>query len=159
MSQSRPANGYSTFPDALAPTEEKLTQAYGLAWAKAIYTQWMGSDSTNNLYGKRFNSFETSRAYANGTQDTQIYRQILNSINANNGDGTLLTLDYTPVPIVPKFAKIVVNKILSQKPYPQVEAVDPLSQSEKDIKKRRKHQKKQRTQKKETEKKKQEKSR
>jgi hypothetical protein len=137
MSQSRPANGYSTFPDALAPTEEKLTQAYGLAWAKAIYAQWMGSDSTNNLYGKRFNSFETSRAYANGTQDTQIYRQILNSINANNGDGTLLTLDYTPVPIVPKFAKIVVNKILSQKPYPQVEAVDPLSQSEKDIKKKR----------------------
>ena len=137
MSQSRPANGYSTFPDALAPTEEKLTQAYGLAWAKAIYAQWMGSDSTNNLYGKRFNSFETSRAYANGTQDTQIYRQILNSINANNGDGTLLTLDYTPVPIVPKFAKIVVNKILSQKPYPQIEAVDPLSQSEKDIKKKR----------------------
>ena len=48
-----------------------------------------------------------------------------------------MTLDYTPVPIVPKFAKIVVNKIISAYRYPQVEAVDPLSKSEKDAKKRK----------------------
>ena len=48
-----------------------------------------------------------------------------------------MTLDWTPVPIVPKFAKIVVNKIISSYRYPQVEAVDPLSQNEKDIKKKK----------------------
>ena len=36
------------------------------------------------------------------------------------------------MPILPKFARIVVNKILSREPYPNLEAVDPLSSSEKD---------------------------
>jgi len=49
----------------------------------------------------------------------------------------MMTLDWTPVPIIPKFAKIVVNKIISSYRYPQVEAMDPLSQSEKDIKKKK----------------------
>jgi len=49
----------------------------------------------------------------------------------------MMTLDWTPVPIIPKFAKIVVNKIISAYRYPQVEAIDPLSQSEKDIKKKK----------------------
>jgi hypothetical protein len=45
-------------------------------------------------------------------KDTSIYKQILTSLDPNNGDGSLLSLDWTPVPIVPKFVKIVVNKIL-----------------------------------------------
>ena len=43
-----------------------------------------------------------------------------------------LSLDWTPVPIVPKFVKIVVNKILSREPYPKVEAIDPVSMMEKE---------------------------
>ena len=42
-----------------------------------------------------------------------------------------MNLDYTPVPVLPKFVRIVVNKILSRDPYPNLEAVDPLSSSEK----------------------------
>lgn len=137
MPQNPLPQGNSSFPSPLAPTAEKMSKEYGLKYAKAIYAQWIGSNDTNNLYNRRFKEFETSRAYANGTQDTSIYRQILSSLDPNSGDGTLLTLDYTPVPIIPKFAKIVVNKILSKKPFPQIEAVDPLSKSEKDMKKRR----------------------
>ena len=44
----------------------------------------------------------------------------------------MLNLDFTPVPILPKFVRIVVNKILSLSPYPNLEAVDPISSSEKD---------------------------
>jgi hypothetical protein len=88
-----------------------------------------------SLYGKRWKEFEISRDYANGTQNTSIYKQILTSLDPNNGDGSLVNLDWTPVPIVPKFVKIVVNKILSSKFYPNVEAVDPLSRSEKDYEK------------------------
>ena len=128
-------NGQSSFPDPLASTKEKMCQPYGLQYAKAMYAQWIGSDYQNSLYGRRNAEFERCRDYAQGTQDTSIYRQILNSLDPNNGDGTLLTLDYTPVPIVPKFVKIVVNKILSRKPYPQLEAIDPLSRTEKDKKK------------------------
>jgi hypothetical protein len=127
--------GQSSFPDPLAGVEEKTCVPYGLQYAKAMYAQWVGSDYQNSLYGRRNAEFMRCRDYAQGTQDTSIYRQILNSLENNNGDGTLLTLDYTPVPIVPKFVKIVVNKILSRAPYPQLEAVDPLSKSEKDKKK------------------------
>ena len=127
--------GQSSFPDPLVGVEEKVSQAYGLQYAKAMFAQWVGSDYQNSLYGRRNSEFERCRDYAQGTQDTSIYRQILNSLDNNNGDGTLLTLDYTPVPIVPKFVKIVVNKILSRAPYPQIEAIDPVSRTEKDKKK------------------------
>lgn len=135
MQRDYTAKGQSTFPDPLASTEEKMSQGYGLQYAKAMYSQWIGVDYNNSLYGRRFNEMQNNRDYAQGTQDTSIYRQILSSLDANNGDGTMLTLDYTPVPIIPKFVRIVVNKILSRKPYPQVQAIDPLSRSEKDKKK------------------------
>tara|TARA_R110000796_G_scaffold66718_2_gene153271 strand:- start:1809 stop:4247 length:2439 start_codon:yes stop_codon:yes gene_type:complete len=127
--------GQSSFPDPLASTQEKLDNSYGLQYAKAMFAQWVGSDYSNSLYGRRNAEIERCRDYAQGTQDTSIYRKILNSLDPNGGGGTLLTLDYTPVPIVPKFVKIVVNKILSRAPYPNIEAIDPLSRSEKDKKK------------------------
>jgi hypothetical protein len=83
------------------------------------------SDDERSLFRRRLKDFETNRDYANGTQDTSIYKQILNSLDPNSGDGTLLNLDWSPVPIVPKFVKIVVNNILSKKPYPNVKALDP----------------------------------
>ena len=129
------SNYESIFPDPLAEQSKKLTKQYGLQYAKAIYSQWGGVDVDGSLYAKRWREFEISRDYANGTQDTSIYKQILTSLDPNNGDGALLSLDWTPVPIVPKFVKIVVNKILSSRMYPNVEAIDPLSRNEKDIEK------------------------
>ena len=58
-------------------------------------------------------------------------------MNPNDGDGSLMNLDYTPVPVLPKFVRVVVNKILSRSPYPNLEAIDPLSSSEKNRKKRK----------------------
>ena len=126
---------YGNFPDPFLPHKQKSSKAYGLKYAKAIEKQWGNADDERSLFRRRMKDFETNRDYANGTQDTSIYKQILNSLDPNNGDGTLLNLDWTPVPIVPKFVKIVVNNILSRKPYPSVEAIDPLSQTEKDKKK------------------------
>ena len=126
------SNYESIFPDPLADQAKKLSKQYGLQYAKAIYSQWGGVEIDGSLYAKRWREFEISRDYANGTQDTSIYKQILTSLDPNNGDGALLSLDWTPVPIVPKFVKIVTNKILSAKMYPNVEAIDPISQTEKD---------------------------
>ena len=128
---------YGNFPDPTAKAAEKMSKGYGAAYAKAIMGQWGGTESTTSLYQKRLKEFERARDYAQGTQSTQIYKQILNSLDPNGGQGTLLNLDWTPVPIVPKFVKIVVNKILSRKPYPNVEAIDPLSRGEKEMKKAR----------------------
>lgn len=119
------------FPDPLRPREDKESNGYGLEYAKAIESQWGQTNDSGATYKKRNNVFERNRDYANGTQDTNIYKQLLTSLNPNNSDGSLTNLDYTPVPILPKFARIVSNKILSKEPYPNLEAVDPISSSEK----------------------------
>jgi hypothetical protein len=120
------------FPDPLVSQEEKLQKSYGLKYAKAIEGQWGNTQDNTSTYGGRKNIFARNRDYANGTQDTAIYKQLLNTNNPNNGDGSLMNLDYTPVPVLPKFVRVVVNKILSRNMHPNVEAVDPLSSSEKD---------------------------
>jgi hypothetical protein len=127
----------SGFPDPLASSLEKEDKAYGLQYAKAIESQWGKMTDKSSLYGSRNEVFNRNRHYANGTQDTTIYKKLLTSLNPNDGDGSLLNLDYTPVPILPKFVRIVVNKILSRNPYPNLEAVDPLSSSEKNKQKQR----------------------
>jgi len=137
MSYSSSNKKSSTFPDPLAPAAQKLDKSYGLKYAKAIEGNWGKIDDEAGTYQKRRREFERNRDYANGTQDTTIYKQILNSLDPNNGDGTLLNLDWAPVPIIPKFVKIVVNKILSSDPYPNLQAMDPVSSSEKDAKKRK----------------------
>jgi len=125
------------FPDPLAPKELKSEKSYGLKYAKAISNQWGSSENSNSTLNKRSKTFEKNRKYANGTQDTSIYRQLLSSLDPSNSDGSFLNMDFSPVPILPKFVRIVVNKILSSEPYPNLEAVDPLSSSEKDIERKK----------------------
>ena len=125
------------FPDPLAPFEEKVSKEYGLQYAKAIEGQWGNPDSATSGIGSKKSVFSRNRDYANGTQDTSIYKQMLNALDPTSGDGSLMNLDFTSVPILPKFVRIVVNKILSRNPYPNLEAVDPLSSSEKNQKKNR----------------------
>ena len=125
------------FPDPLESTELKQGKEYGIQYAKAIESQWGKTTDDSSLVGKRNKTFEKDRDYAIGVQDTSIYKQLLSSLNPNKADGALLNMDYTPVPILPKFVRIVVNKILSVNPYPNLEAVDPLSSSEKNEKKKK----------------------
>ena len=122
------------FPDPFADPMEKKGEAYGNAFAKSIIGQWGSFQDSSSLLNRRRNDFEKNRDYANGTQDTSIYKQLLNSLDPNNGDGTLLNIDWSPVPIVPKFVRIVVNRVLSRKPYPAVEALDPVSKQEQELK-------------------------
>mgnify|MGYP005990592519 CR=1 FL=1 len=130
-------NKKNSFPDPLASTETKNSKEYGLSYAKAIESQWGRMASSTSLFGRRNKVFDRSRDYANGTQNTDIYKKLLRSLNPNDGDGSLMNLDYTPVPVLPKFVRVVVNKILSRSPYPNLEAVDPLSSSDKNRKKRK----------------------
>lgn len=125
------------FPDPLLPRDKKVEKTYGLRYAKAIESQWGKMADDNSLFKRRAKVFDDCRKYANGTQDTTIYQQILTSLNVNDGDGSLLNLDWSPVPILPKFVRVAVNKILDKEPYPNLEAVDPLSLSKKDEERRR----------------------
>lgn len=130
--QGNQKSKYGNFPDPFASPDVKASKEYGLQYAKAVEGQWGKGDDQSSLFRKRLRQFERDRDYANGTQDTSIYKQILNSLDPSNGDGTLLNLDWSPVPIIPKFVKVVVNRVLSRKPYPNVEAIDPVSKVEKE---------------------------
>ena len=125
------------FPNPLAPAEEKASDGYGCKYAKAIENQWGSVDDGNSLFKRRYDTFKKNRKYANGTQDTVIYKKLLTSLDPNGNDGTLLNVYFTPVPILPKFSRIVVNNVLARSPYPNVEAIDPLSSSYKDIEKKK----------------------
>ena len=110
------------FPSQVVSDAEKLSYDYGLKIAKAIESEWFNNDRNNNRYRNNLNNFHNLRLYARGEQSIQKYKDELSI----NGDLSYLNLDWTPVPIIPKFVDIVVNgiaertyslKAFSQDPY------------------------------------------
>jgi len=117
-------NSQSSFPDQVVPQEEKMTLDYGLAVGRAIEGEWFSSSVGGARYSNNYNIFHRRRLYARGEQSIQKYKDELSI----NGDLSYLNLDWTPVPVIPKFVDIVVNgmseKIYDIKAYAQ----DPASQ-------------------------------
>jgi hypothetical protein len=112
----------SYFPSQVVSDAEKLSYDYGLKVAKAIETEWFNNDNRSTRYDANQNNFHELRLYARGEQSVQKYKDELSI----NGDLSYLNLDWTPVPIIPKFVDIVVNglsermfdlKAYSQDPY------------------------------------------
>ena len=97
----------SYFPSQTVSDAEKLSYDYGLKVAKAIETEWFNDNRNNNRYRNNQNNFHSLRLYARGEQSIQKYKDELSI----NGDLSYLNLDWTPVPIIPKFVDIVVNGI------------------------------------------------
>jgi len=97
----------SYFPSQTVSDAEKLSYDYGLKVAKAIETEWFNDNRSLNKYRSNQNNFHNLRLYARGEQSIQKYKDELSI----NGDLSYLNLDWTPVPIVPKFVDIVVNGI------------------------------------------------
>lgn len=93
------------FPDQLASDETKKSKEYGLKIGQAISYEWFRMDSGSCPYYNRWAEFHKLRLYARGEQSVQKYKNEL----AVNGDLSYLNLDWTPVPIIPKFIDIVVN--------------------------------------------------
>jgi len=110
------------FPSQVVSDLEKISYDYGLRVAKAIESEWFQTDRGSNRYRTNHNNFHKLRLYARGEQSIQKYKDELSI----NGDLSYLNLDWTPVPIIPKFVDIVVNgiaertydvKAYSQDPY------------------------------------------
>ena len=110
------------FPSQVVSDAEKLSYEYGLKVAKAIETEWFYNDMGTNKYEANVNDYHNLRLYARGEQSIKKYKDELSI----NGDLSYLNLDWTPVPIIPKFVDIVVNgiaeraydiKAYSQDPY------------------------------------------
>ena len=96
-------DNFTNFPSQAVSDKEKQSQEYGLKVAKAIRHEWF-SDNNSKFKGN-INNFRKLRLYARGEQSIQKYKNELSI----NGDLSYLNLDWTPVPIIPKFVDIVVN--------------------------------------------------
>jgi hypothetical protein len=93
-----------SFPSQVVSDLEKDTLEYGLKVARAIESEWFSSKDRNRYSSSR-NRFHNLRLYARGEQSVAKYKDELSI----NGDLSYLNLDWTPVPIIPKFVDIVVN--------------------------------------------------
>jgi len=114
----------SAFPNQMVSEEEKRTLEYGLLVGQAIEYEWFRGGRVN---GSRWNTgyqkFHNLRLYARGEQSVQKYKDELSI----NGDLSYLNLDWTPVPIIPKFVDIVVNGIAAKNYDIKAFAQDPVS--------------------------------
>ena len=92
------------FPDPLDPN--KSTNYFGLNVGKAIENEWFRrhKNSDCRYYDNQF-KYHRLRLYARGEQPIGKYKDEM----AVDGDLSYLNLDWTPVPILPKFVDIVVN--------------------------------------------------
>ena len=97
----------SYFPSQTVSDAEKLSYEYGLKVGKAIETEWFNNDRNTNKYKDNYSNFHNLRLYARGEQSVRKYKDELSI----NGDLSYLNLDWSPVPIIPKFVDIVVNGI------------------------------------------------
>lgn len=115
----------ASFPDQFASDQEKDSFEYGLQVGQAIQYEWFRRDGSLCRYYNQWREFHKLRLYARGEQPVQKYKNEL----AIDGDLSYLNLDWTPVPIIPKFVDIVVNgmsdRLFKVKAYSQ----DALSQS------------------------------
>jgi len=116
-------NSGGGFPNQFVPDVEKDSYEYGLRVGHAIESEWFSRDNGTSMYGEIRSEFLKRRLYARGQQPVEKYKNELSV----NGDLSYLNLDWTPVPIIPKFVDVVVNGIQNRLLDVKVEAVDDLS--------------------------------
>lgn len=95
----------AAFPDQFASDSVKDTVEYGLQIGQAIQYEWFRRDNGTCRFYNQWGEFMKLRLYARGEQSIAKYKNEL----AIDGDLSYLNLDWTPVPIIPKFVDIVVN--------------------------------------------------
>jgi hypothetical protein len=95
----------TAFPSQMASDSDKESWSFGLQVGQAIQYEWFRKDGNTCRYYGQWREFHRLRLYARGEQPIQKYKNEL----AVDGDLSYLNLDWTPVPILPKFVDIVVN--------------------------------------------------
>ena len=95
----------AAFPDQFASDKQKASDEFGLQVGQAIQYEWFRKDGNGCRFYNQWNEFHRLRLYARGEQSVAKYKNEL----AVDGDLSYLNLDWTPVPIIPKFVDIVVN--------------------------------------------------
>jgi hypothetical protein len=113
------------FPSQFVSDAEKATDEFGLQIGQAIQYEWFKKDGNGCRYYDQWREFHRLRLYARGEQSIRKYKNEL----AIDGDLSYLNLDWTPVPVIPKFVDIVVNGMADRLFKVKAYAQDAMSQS------------------------------
>ena len=95
----------TNFPTQLATDAEKASKEFGLKVGQSIMWEWFAKTGNNCRYYSQWIDFHRIRLYARGEQPIAKYKEQFQV----DGDMSHINLDWTPVPIIPKFVDIVVN--------------------------------------------------
>lgn len=99
-----------SFPDQLAPDYVKETPEFGLKVGQAIQYEWFKQKGNSCKFYDQWIDFHRMRLYARGEQSVENYKKQLEV----DGDKSYLNLDWSIVPIIPKFRDIVVNGMMDR---------------------------------------------
>ena len=109
------------FPSNADSDKEKNSREWGMAATNAVEGRWFAKESNTSQFYVNRNRYHTLRLYAKGDQDIRRYKDEFSV----NGDLSYLNLDWTPVPIIPKFVDIVVNGMQDRDFMINAQSVDP----------------------------------
>ena len=115
----------AAFPNQFVTDAEKNSPEFGLQIGQAIQYEWFRKDGNQGRYYSQWRDFHRLRLYARGEQSVGKYKNEL----AIDGDLSYLNLDWTPVPIIPKFVDIVVNGMSDRLFKVKAYAQDAMSQA------------------------------
>ena len=114
-----------SFPNQFVSDTEKASLEFGLLVGQSIQSEWFKKDGNKCRYYGQWRDFHRLRLYARGEQPVGKYKNEL----AIDGDLSYLNLDWTPVPIIPKFVDIVVNGMSDRLFKVKAYAQDAMSQA------------------------------
>lgn len=115
----------AAFPSQFVSDAQKSTPEFGIQIGQAIQYEWFRKDGNQSRYYSQWRDFHRLRLYARGEQSVAKYKNEL----AIDGDLSYLNLDWTPVPILPKFVDIVVNGMSDRLFKVKAYAQDAMSQA------------------------------
>ena len=113
---------YATgYPNPMASKEDKQKKEFGIQYFKKMYADWNGDN--NSLLNIRSQRYDNTRKYSRGLQSVNKYKNLINS----SGDTSYLNLDWSVIPIIPKFVDVIVGSLTNQDYKVLCNAIDPVS--------------------------------
>lgn len=107
--------------------DEKNSKNWFLDMARKMEEEW--KSSTLRSFAKGADRYRVNRSYSKGKQNTEKYKEYF--AQSDDPRNTYAQINFAPIPIIPKFRRIV-NNLHGKLDFAiEAEAIDPLSMSEK----------------------------
>ena len=124
-------NNYSGYPSHEIDPSKKDAD-WVLQYLRTMYAEWKNNSTNSLLNGNQYARFVKNRKYADGMQDVDQYKKLLDC----DGDASYVNLDWSIVPIIPKFIDVIQGLMDKMGHNISSDAIDQLA---KDLKKQKKH--------------------